>query len=98
MHTFPSDSASTVNCYALSNSAMSMSRAYNWIMNNNGGLSTEDEYGAYKAVDYMCNSKNVTGTVQLKDYFNITSGDQDGLSFAMFNHGPISVAIDASHP
>ncbi|XP_067948053.1 digestive cysteine proteinase 2-like [Watersipora subatra] len=72
-------------------------RAYDWIMNNKGGLATEDDYGSYKAVDFMCNSRNVSGTVQISSYTNITSGDQIGLQFALFNHGPISVAIDASH-
>ena len=72
-------------------------RAYQWIMGNKGGLATEDSYGMYKAVDWKCNSRNVSGTVQLDSYVNVTSGDQEALKIALFNHGPVSVAIDASH-
>ena len=66
-------------------------------MANKGGLATEDAYGMYKAVDWKCNSRNVSGTVQLDSYVNVTSGDQEALKIALFNHGPVSVAIDASH-
>jgi len=72
-------------------------RAYQWIMQNKGGLASEDSYGMYKGQDWKCRSKNVTGTAQLDSYVNVTSGDQEALKLAMFSHGPISVGIDASH-
>ena len=33
----------------------------------------------------------------IKGYVNVTSGDADALKVAVVRHGPISVAIDASH-
>jgi len=71
-------------------------RAYEWIMSN-GGLATEEDYGSYKAVDFMCQSRNVTPTVKVASYVNVTMYDQEALKVAMFNHGPIAVDIDASH-
>jgi len=41
--------------------------------------------------------KNVTATAQMKGFVNVTSGDVDALKAALAAHGPISVAIDASH-
>lgn len=36
-------------------------------------------------------------TAKLTGYVNVTSGDPDALKVAVAKHGPISVAIDASH-
>lgn len=35
--------------------------------------------------------------VNITGYVNVTSGDNDALKVALAVHGPISVAIDASH-
>lgn len=70
-------------------------RAYQWMMKN-GGLTSEELYGPYKAQDGKCN-KTITPIVQLKNYVNVTSGDLQALKFAIAHQGPVSVAIDASH-
>lgn len=71
-------------------------RAYNWIMSN-GGLTSEDNYGQYLAIDGKCKSRTVDPVVKLKGYVNVTSGSEDALKIAIIKAGPISVAIDASH-
>jgi len=47
--------------------------------------------------DGFCKVKNVTATAQMKGFVNVTTGDLDALKAAIAAHGPISVAIDASH-
>jgi C1A family cysteine protease len=73
-------------------------RAYQWIMAN-GGLATEEDYGsgAYLAQDSFCSAENATKTAKIVGYVNVTSGDEEALRAALVNHGPVSVAIDASH-
>mgnify|MGYP001792956219 FL=1 len=63
----------------------------------NGGLASENDYGAYKGVDFKCNSRAVNNTVKLSGYVNVTAGDEEALKIALFNHGPVAVDIDASH-
>uniref|UniRef100_A0A1W7RAQ0 Digestive cysteine proteinase 1 n=1 Tax=Hadrurus spadix TaxID=141984 RepID=A0A1W7RAQ0_9SCOR len=71
-------------------------RAYRYIMAT-GGLATEDDYGPYIGEDGICHERNVSKTVNLKGYVNVTSGDLTALKLALAYHGPISVGIDASH-
>lgn len=47
--------------------------------------------------DGYCHVDNVTLTAKITGYVNVTSGDEDALKVAMLKHGPISIAIDASH-
>ena len=47
--------------------------------------------------DGYCKVKNVTATAQMTGFVNVTSGDLGALKAAIAAHGPISVAIDASH-
>ena len=49
------------------------------------------------AQDGICKVNNVTSVAHITGYVSIPSGDQDALRQAMIAHGPISVAIDASH-
>ncbi|XP_013420646.1 digestive cysteine proteinase 1-like [Lingula anatina] len=70
--------------------------AYQWIRKH-GGLTTEEIYGSYMAVDGKCHWKTNGTRVQIKVWYNVTSGDSDALKMALAKHGPISVAIDASH-
>ncbi|KAK7100164.1 digestive cysteine proteinase 1-like [Littorina saxatilis] len=71
-------------------------RAYNYIMKK-GGITTDDQYGQYLAVDGKCHQDSVTPVVQLSGYVNVTAYDQNALKMALAFKGPVSVAIDASH-
>lgn len=71
-------------------------RSYEW-MQKHGGIPLEDEYGGYLGQDGYCHVENVTLTAKITGYVNVTSGDADALKVALAKHGPISVAIDASH-
>lgn len=71
-------------------------RSYEWMMKH-GGIPLEDEYGGYLGQDGYCHVENVTLTAKITGYVNVTSGDIDALKVALAKHGPISVAIDASH-
>ncbi|KAF4525522.1 hypothetical protein B566_EDAN014908 [Ephemera danica] len=71
-------------------------RSYQWMMKH-GGIPTEDEYGPYLGQDGYCHADNVTLTAKITGYVNVTSGDAQALKLAVAKHGPISVAIDASH-
>jgi C1A family cysteine protease len=73
-------------------------RAYSWIMSN-GGLATADSYGPYLMADDFCRatSSSVNRQLKLSGYVNVSINDETALMDALVNHGPISVAIDASH-
>ncbi|XP_050671601.1 digestive cysteine proteinase 1 [Leptidea sinapis] len=70
-------------------------RAYQWIMKH--GLPTEEDYGGYLGQDGYCHVDNVTLVTSIKGWVNVTAKDEKALKLAIFKHGPISVAIDASH-
>lgn len=73
-------------------------RAYSWIKKM-GGIPTEESYGGYKGQDGFCHVQdaNVTLVAPITGWVNVTSGDPNALKVALLKHGPISVAIDASH-
>ncbi|XP_054004066.1 digestive cysteine proteinase 1 [Hylaeus anthracinus] len=71
-------------------------RAYKWIMKH-GGLPTEDDYGNYLGQDGYCHINNVTKTAKITGFVNVTPNNPKALKYAIANHGPVSVAIDASH-
>lgn len=66
-------------------------------MLQNGGIPTEEEYGPYLGQDGYCHANNVTKVAKITGYVNVTSNNEPALRLALVNHGPISVAIDASH-
>ncbi|XP_032524140.2 digestive cysteine proteinase 2 [Danaus plexippus] len=70
-------------------------RAYQWIMRH--GLPTEDDYGGYLGQDGYCHMENVTVATKMKGWVNVTAKNENALKLAIFKHGPVSVAIDASH-
>ncbi|KAG6457108.1 hypothetical protein O3G_MSEX010113 [Manduca sexta] len=70
-------------------------RAYQWIMRH--GLPTEEDYGGYLGQDGYCHIDNVTAVTSMSGWVNVTTNDENALKLAIFKHGPISVAIDASH-
>ncbi|KZC04596.1 Counting factor associated protein D, partial [Dufourea novaeangliae] len=71
-------------------------RSYQWMMKH-GGLPTEDDYGGYLGQDGYCHINNVTMTAKITGFVNVTSDDPNALKLAIAKHGPVSVAIDASH-
>nr|ARK19965.1 counting factor associated protein D [Ampulex compressa] len=71
-------------------------RSYKWIMKH-GGLPTEEDYGGYLGQDGYCHINNATLTAKITGFVNVKSGSADALKIAIAKHGPISVAIDASH-
>ncbi|XP_063833642.1 digestive cysteine proteinase 2 [Ostrinia nubilalis] len=70
-------------------------RSYQWIMKH--GLPTEEDYGGYLGQDGYCHIDNVTLVTTIKGWVNVTTNNENALRLAIFKHGPISVAIDASH-
>lgn len=72
-----------------------MDNAFKYIKAN-GGIDTEDSY-PYEARDGKCrfNPANVAATVA--GFTDIPEGDEESLTQALAEVGPISVAIDASH-
>lgn len=72
-------------------------RAYNYIMEA-GGLAIEEDYGNYIGVDGKCHDKDVKKAVQISGFYNVTPHDSEALKHAVYNYGPVTVAIDASRP
>lgn len=70
-------------------------RSYEWMLKH-GGIPTEDEYGPYYGQDGYCHVQNVTLTAKITGWVNVTVGSEEALKVALFKHGPISIAIDAS--
>nr|BAF94153.1 26,29 kDa proteinase-like cysteine protease [Plautia stali] len=70
-------------------------RSYQWIMKH-GGLPLESDYGGYLGQDGYCHVDKTNLTAKITGYVNVTTGDENALKLAIFKHGPISVAIDAS--
>ena len=71
-------------------------RVYQWMMKH-GGIPSEESYGPYLGADGYCHAENMTLVASIKGYVNVTSGDIDAMKVALFQHGPLSVAIDAAH-
>ena len=46
----------------------------------------------------MCHANKADCGAKIKEYFNTPTGKIDDLRAAIAENGPISVAIDASHP
>lgn len=72
-----------------------MDDAFKYVEKNKG-IDTEKSY-PYQAVDGNCqyNGNDVGSTVV--SFIDIPAGDEKALECAIASHGPVSVAIDASH-
>lgn len=66
-------------------------------MLKHGGIPTEEEYGPYLGQDGYCHAANTTLVAKINGWVNVTSLDANALKMAIVKHGPVSVAIDASH-
>merc|ERR1719429_986235 len=71
-------------------------RVYQWMIKH-GGIPTEDSYGPYLGQDGYCHLNESSVGLKIKGWVNVTSGSVDALKVAIAAHGPVSVAIDASH-
>ncbi|XP_035825171.1 digestive cysteine proteinase 1-like [Aplysia californica] len=71
-------------------------RAFQYVIDNKG-IDTEESY-PYKPEDRPCHFKRAGVGATAQAYVNVTSGSEDALQKAVAEVGPISVAIDASHP
>lgn len=47
--------------------------------------------------DGYCHADKVPKVAPITGWVNVTTNDENALKLAIFKHGPISVAIDASH-
>lgn len=72
-----------------------MDYAFEYVIINNG-IDTEASY-PYTAEDGTCHYSSANCGSTLKGYQDVASGSEVGLTTAIANVGPISVAIDASH-
>lgn len=70
-------------------------RSYKWIVKH--GLPTEEDYGGYLGQDGYCHANNVSASVRMTGFVNVSPGSVDAMKVALFKNGPVSVAIDASH-
>ncbi|CAH1227257.1 CTSV [Branchiostoma lanceolatum] len=70
--------------------------AFQYITENDG-VAAEASY-PYGAVDGECRFDQEDSAATITGFVNIMSGDEEALKDAVSNIGPISVAIDASHP
>jgi cathepsin L len=64
---------------------------------DNGGIALEESY-PYLMQDHWCNKKDTSSGVKLIGYVNVTQFSEEALMDAVANHGPVAIAIDASHP
>lgn len=73
-----------------------MDYAFEYIKDNKG-LDTEESY-PYEAKDDTCRYNPATKGATDVGFTDIPEGDEEKLTEALANIGPISVAIDAAHP
>ncbi|XP_012936974.1 cathepsin L1 [Aplysia californica] len=73
-----------------------MDQGFQYVIDNKG-IDTETSY-PYKPEDRPCSFKRADVGAKEKAFQDVTSGSEDALQKAVADVGPISVAIDASHP
>ena len=70
-------------------------RAYEYIIEA-GGIALNDVYGGYIGQDGKCHDHAVPKAVQLAGWVNVTQYDPSALQAAIFENGPVTVAINAN--
>ena len=70
-------------------------RAYQYIMKA-GGIALNDVYGGYIGQDGKCHDHAVPKAVQLAGWVNVTQYNPSALQAAIFENGPVTVAINAN--
>lgn len=73
-----------------------MTQAFQYIIDNNG-IDSEASY-PYKAMDGKCQYDSKYRAATCSSYVELPFGSEEALKEAVANKGPVSVAIDASHP
>lgn len=73
-----------------------MTTAFQYIIDNNG-IDSESSY-PYKAKDEKCQYDSKFRAATCSRYTELPFGSEEALKEAVANKGPVSVAIDASHP
>ncbi|KAK5857545.1 hypothetical protein PBY51_010784 [Eleginops maclovinus] len=68
-----------------------------WYISTNGGIESENSY-PYEAMDGMCRHNPAYSATTCTGFVNLNRGDEAALEEAVATVGPVSVAIDASHP
>jgi len=71
-------------------------RAFGWILQQ-GGIPTVASYGVYEIADGLCHVAEATMGASISGYVNVTSGNMEAVADAVYQHGPLSIAIDAGH-
>uniref|UniRef100_A0A8C1GGT5 Cathepsin S n=1 Tax=Cyprinus carpio TaxID=7962 RepID=A0A8C1GGT5_CYPCA len=73
-----------------------MSAAFQYVIDN-GGIDSESSY-PYEGVQGQCRYNPSQRAANCTKYYYVRQGDEEALKQAVANIGPISVAIDATHP
>ncbi len=72
-----------------------MEVTYSWIINNGGGVNTEESYAPYTGVRSTCRYSALNNGAYIKGYRRAASGSESGL-LALAAKGPVSVGVNAS--
>ena len=70
--------------------------SYKWILHQ-GCIPSEMSYGQYLMQDGFCHADEAECGASISNWYNTPEGNVTALVYAIYEHGPISVAIDASH-
>uniref|UniRef100_A0A673IU16 Cathepsin S, ortholog 2, tandem duplicate 2 n=1 Tax=Sinocyclocheilus rhinocerous TaxID=307959 RepID=A0A673IU16_9TELE len=73
-----------------------MTNAFQYVIGN-GGIDPESSY-PYEGVQRQCRYNPSQRAANCTKYYSVHKGDEEALKQAVANIGPISVAIDATHP
>lgn len=60
---------------------------------DNHGIPTDKSYGNYRAQEGICELKGVVREAQNITWVQVPSGNIKAMKWALFNHGPVAVAV-----